>query len=218
MNKHSQIVINIAKESFYHLNKTNYTLKKMTTKQFFLFKLLLLLSVNVFAQSKQGQSKRILETFLDAQNKPQYPSAAVYSPSGEWTFDGALLTPNEKNDIRPMAPRLLGPRALNTENGYISSNFEVKGLQKIKVGFIGFKADEATFAIEVMVSKDDGKNWVTVGKRIGDPTKQAETIATFKVNAKKTDAYKIKVVNASSPKANRLSRINITEIDIEYAD
>ncbi|MFA4871071.1 MAG: hypothetical protein WC623_22925 [Pedobacter sp.] len=171
-----------------------------------------------FAQSTKPGKKVLLETFLDAQNKPQYPIAEVYSPYGEWTFDGALLTPNEKMDIRPKSPRVLGPRSANSENGYISTNFDLKGLTLVKVGFIGFKADEGYFAVEVFVSKDQGKNWVSLGVRRGDPTKEEETLTEFKINNKGNDAYRVKIVNASAPKSNRLNRVNITEVKFEYSE
>ena len=163
-------------------------------------------------------NKKILETFLDAQNKPQYPAEEITALSGNWMLDGALITPNEKLDIRPKAPRLLGPRAMNQENGFISTGFDIKGLNTIRVGFVGFKADEGYFAVEVFVSKDQGRNWASLGVRRGDPTKENETIAEYKISNKKQEAYSVKIVNASAPKSNRLNRINVTEVQFEYGE
>ncbi|MNJ97741.1 hypothetical protein D3C87_154940 [compost metagenome] len=174
--------------------------------------------ISISVQAQQTKEKIILETFLDAQNKPTYPSAEVYTLSGDWIFDSALLTPNEKLDIRPKSPRVLGPRAANSENGFLATQFDIKGLTAIKVGFIGFKADEGFFAVEVFVSKDQGKSWATLGIRRGDPTKEEETFATFKISNKKNEAYRVKIVNASAPKQNRLNRINITEVQFTYSD
>lgn len=167
---------------------------------------------------KTTHTKKILETFLDAQNKPQYPAEEITALSGNWLFDGALLTPNEKLDIRPKSPRILGPRSLNQENGFISTNFDIKGLSALKVGFIGFKADEGYFAVEVFVSKDGGRNWASLGVRRGDPTKETETIVEFKINNKKQEPYRVKIANVSDPKSNRLNRINITEVQFEYEE
>lgn len=166
---------------------------------------------------KTPKQKRILETFLDGQNKPVYPPADVYTPTGYWFFDGALNTPNEKSDIRPKSPRVLASNGTD-ESGFISTNYEINGLQKVKVGFIGFKADNGPFAVEVLVSADKGKTWKSLGTKAGDPTKEEETIAEFVLDKPSKGSYRVKIANASAPKPNRLNRINITEVQLIYEE
>ena len=180
---------------------------------------LFLLSVSSVCAQPQSTVKRIHETFLDAQNKNKYPVEVITALSGEWLFNDALVTDVKSSDIRPKAPRLLGPRSTNNANGFISTGFDIKGLTTIKVGFIGYKDDISDyFAVEVFVSKDGGKNWASLGIRRGDPTKEEETFAEYKIKNKKQEAYRVKIANASQPKSDRLSRINITEIQFEYEE
>lgn len=170
------------------------------------------------AQQKTSD-KTILETFLDAQNKHKYPAEVITALSGDWMFNDALTTNIKSNDIRPKAPRMLGPTAPNTSNGFMSTEFDIKGLKAIKVGFIGYKDDVSDYyAVEVFVSKNEGKSWVSLGIRRGDPTKQEEAFAEYKISNKKKEAYRVKIANASAPKSNRLSRINITEIQFQYEE
>lgn len=172
-----------------------------------------------FYLQAQAQQKRILETFLDAQVKNKYPAEVITALSGDWLFDDALVTNIKSSDIRPKAPRLLGPTSIGKSNGAISTEFEIKGLKTIKVGFIGYKDDVSDYyAVEVFLSKDGGKNWATLGSRRGDPTKEEEAFAEYKISNKKKESYRVKIANASAPKSNRLSRINITEIQFEYED
>lgn len=175
-------------------------------------------ALTLFAQDKPGQ-KKILETFLDAQNKPLYPVVKVYTPTGYWIFDGALVTPNQKLDIRPKAPRLLAAGSSGSASGFISTDYDIKGLQKVRVGFIGYKADSGPFAVEVLVSADKGKSWKSLGSKAGDNSKEEETIADFTLNTPaKSDSYRVKIANASEPKSNRLNRINITEVQLIYGE
>lgn len=168
---------------------------------------------------KASAQQRIHETFLDAQNKNKYPAEVITALSGDWMFNDALVTNVKSNDIRPKSPRLLGPTSINKSNGYISTEFDIKGLSSVKVGFIGYKDDVSDYyAVEVFVSKDNGKNWASLGVRRGDPTKEEEAFAEYKINNKKKEAYRVKIANASAPKSNRLSRINITEIQFEYGE
>ncbi|TZF84597.1 hypothetical protein FW774_06315 [Pedobacter sp. BS3] len=181
--------------------------------------LLLFVTMNaaaLFAQNKPGQ-KKILETFLDAQNKPLYPVARVYTPTGYWIFNGALVTASQKLDIRPKAPRVLAGNG-SSESGFISTDYDIKGLQKIRVGFIGYKVDNGPFAVEVLVSTDKGKTWKSLGSKPGDPAKVEETIAEFTLDNPSKGSYRVKIANASEPIPNRLNRINITEVQLIYEE
>ena len=100
----------------------------------------------------------------------------------------------------------------------MSTNYDVKGLQKVRVGFIGYQVDNGPFAIEVLVSSDKGKTWKSLGNKPGDPTKQEETIAEFVLDNPIKDSYRVKITNASAPRPNRLNRINITEVQLIYEE
>ena len=178
-------------------------------RELFYLLCLMAFNTNVFAQNQN-----ITETFETATKKGRYPEGNVTTANGVWVFSDALVYDKEPQDFRPMAPRLLSAPALDDEPGSVSSTFDVKGLKSVKVGFIGFKPDPGYFQIEVFVSADRGQNWRSIGVSRGRYDKSQETYATFKTNAKKEEELRVKIVNASAPRLNRLNRINITLIEM----
>jgi hypothetical protein len=167
------------------------------------------------AQKAAAAPGTIIEKFENAEKKGRYPVGDLKAASGSWNFSDALLWDKEPSDFKPMAPRILAASSLEDEAGSISTNFDLKGLKKVKVGFIGFKADPGFFQIEVFISKNKGKDWESIGTARGNYSKDVETFSEFKTNAKKTDELRVKIVNASAPKLNRYNRINITLVELE---
>ncbi|MNJ97740.1 hypothetical protein D3C87_154930 [compost metagenome] len=183
---------------------------KLSIVKFFCLTALLLISSNLFSQTK-----KITETFENASKKGRYPSGEVTTTNGTWTFNEALVWDKEPTDYRPMAPRVLSAPTIDDEAGSISTNFEIKDIKHIKVGFIGYKTDPGYFQIEVLLSKDKGQTWESIGTARGKYDKSQETFAQFKVNSKKDEELRVKIKNASAPKLNKLNRINITLVEIE---
>lgn len=187
-------------------------MKLLSIKMFFAL-LMLLVVQKVHAQVKT--EKNLSENFEQASKKGRYPEGEVTTSNGIWIFKDALVWDKEPNDYRPMSPRLLAAFSIDDEPGSITTSFELKGLKSIKVGFIGHKPDPGYFQVEAFVSRNKGESWESVGTSRGRYDKGKETFGVFKVNTKKDEVLKVKVVNASAPKLNRFNRINITLIEME---
>lgn len=162
-----------------------------------------------------AQGNIITETFETATKKGKYPEGDVTAASGKWLFTDALVWDKEPTDFRPMAPRVMSAPTIEDEPGSLSTQFELKGLKSVKVGFIGYRSDPGYFQVEVSVSADKGQTWRSIGTARGKYDKGRETFATFKTNAKKDEGLMVKVSNISAPKLNRMNRINITLIEME---
>ena len=162
--------------------------------------------------------KTITETFERASRKGLYPIGKVNTPLGTWTFDDALVTPSEPLDFRPMAPRILTASTLDEPAGSVTTDFDIPGLKSVKVGFVGYKKDPGYFQVEVLISKDKGKTWESLGTSRGRYDKAAETFATFKVNSDsdKKQSYRVRIANASAPLLSRYNRNNLTLVEMEY--
>jgi len=170
----------------------------------------------VFGMAAHAQ-KTITETFEEASGKGLYPIGKVNTPLGTWTFDDALVTPNEPTDFRPKAPRILAASTPDEPAGSITTDFDIPNLKSVKVGFIGFKIDPGYFQIEVSISKDKGKTWERIGTSRGRYDKTAETFATFEVkDDDKKQSYRLRISNNSAPRLTRFNRINLTLVEIVY--
>lgn len=177
--------------------------------------LIFILCLMAFGNSAFAQSKIITETFETATKKAKYPEGEVTTPSGKWLFTDALLWHTGADDFRPMSPRIMAAPTLEDVSGSISTQFEIKGLKSVKIGFIGYKPDPGYFQVEVFTSADKGQTWRSIGNIRGKYDKSTETFATFKTHAKKDEELMVKIANTSAPKLNRLNRINITLVEME---
>ena len=181
--------------------------------------IMVVIFLGLIAFNTAEAQKTITETFEEASGKGLYPIGKVNTPLGTWTFDDALVTPNEPLDFRPKAPRVLAASTPGEPCGNITSDFDIPDLKSVKVGFVGFKADPGYFQVEVLVSKDKGKTWESLGTSRGRYDKVSETFAVFHVkedNQSKRQSYRLRIANDSAPRLSRYNRINITLIEMEY--
>lgn len=176
--------------------------------------LIMMFSILVLNNVALGQTI-IKETFESATKKGKYPAGEVKTSNGLWLLDETLVWNAEPTDFRPMAPRVLSAPTIEDEAGSITSLFDIKGLKAVKVGFIGYKTDPGYFQVEVFVSSNKGETWRSIGTSRGRYDKSKETFAAFKTGAKADEELRVKVVNASAPKLNKLNRVNITLIELE---
>ncbi len=138
--------------------------------------------------------------------------------TGSWHFNqgfAAQSVNDYKNGLR--SARISG-KATDPNQGYVSPNYDLKGLQSFSFYFSGANFGEGAGneiplrTVEAYISKDKGATWVKLAE--ASAAKNTFTTVTVPVNAGARELVRVKIQNSSpvsTATSNRL-RINIDDI------
>lgn len=162
--------------------------------------------------------KELLEDF-EAASSSVYDVKTLAFKTGGWIIDGGI-TANTAADLKTglQSIRLQGTVDNNTRKGIVTMNFDVKAVKSIKISHGIYPAAAETgnvnpTTLNVEISRDGGNTYTLLEQIEVDIKSAVLRTNTIPVNAGFSENVRFRVVNSSTPFANKNKpRINIDDI------
>ena len=141
--------------------------------------------------------------------------------TGSWHFNQAFAATGAsdlKNGKR--SARISGKANTIDKEGYVSPNFDFKGLRSVSFYFAGSTWGEGGYLedlrkVDVFISKDEGGTWTKIGEA---STKRGEFQKfEFEVTSTPKEWVRVKIQNASIMSTATTNRIRINIDDIQFS-